>query len=223
MPVLMELKSWMLETLAQLSAKLPMALAIGLTNFVDDGTIDVARGHGQNTPMRIKLIEDLPMATSAELYQLSWVIEQLLADPRRIVLVRAQLHTGQQVQYLHWADGKLRSARVVGMHGDHVGVLDAASNKSFKVHYAAILTDPTVSPTHSGETSTNVEFNKPAPPPEVAGRADFRVGNRVTFIDKNLEHRVGLIVRVNQHTATLDCDGQKWRVAFELLRHLVDV
>ena len=59
--------------------------------------------------------------------------------------------------------------------------------------------------------------------PEVAGRADFRVGNRVTFIDKNLQHRVGLIVRVNQHTATLDCDGQKWRVAFELLRHLVDV
>ena len=30
--------------------------------------------------MRIKLIEELPMATSAELYQLSWVIEQLLAD-----------------------------------------------------------------------------------------------------------------------------------------------
>ena len=70
--------------------------------------------------MRIKLIEELPMATSAELYQPSWVIEQLLSDPRRIVQVRAQLHTGQQVQYLHWADGKLRSARVVGMHGDHV-------------------------------------------------------------------------------------------------------
>ena len=50
-----------------------------------------------------------------------------------------------------------------------------------------------------------------------------RDGHRVTFIDKNLQHRVGLIVRVNQYTATLDCDGQKWRVAFELLRHLVDV
>ena len=49
------------------------------------------------------------------------------------------------------------------------------------------------------------------------------VGNRVTFIDKNLEHRIGLIVRVNQHTATLDCNGHKWRVAFKLLRHLVDV
>ena len=55
--------------------------------------------------MRIKLIEDLPMASSAELYQLSWVIEQLLGDPRRIVQARAELHTGQQVQYLHWDDG----------------------------------------------------------------------------------------------------------------------
>ena len=49
--------------------------------------------------MRIKLIEDLPMASSAELYQLSWVIERLLADPRRIVQLRSQLHTGQQIQY----------------------------------------------------------------------------------------------------------------------------
>ena len=173
--------------------------------------------------MRIKLIEDLPMATSAELYQLSWVIEQLLADPRRIVQVRAQLHTGQQVQYLSWGDGKLRSARVVGIHGDHVAILDAAFNKSFKVHYGAIITDPPTGPTEDASTPADAELDRPRPPPEIGGRADFRVGNRVTFTDKNLQHRVGLIVRVNQHTATLDCDGQKWRVAFELLRHLVEV
>lgn len=70
---------------------------------------------GQNVRMRIKLIEDLPMASSAELYQLSWVIEQLLADPRRIVQARTELHTGEQVQYLHWDDGKMRAARVVAM------------------------------------------------------------------------------------------------------------
>ena len=48
--------------------------------------------------MRIKLIEDLPMATSAELYQLSWAIEKLLADPRRVVQARRELHMGQQVK-----------------------------------------------------------------------------------------------------------------------------
>jgi hypothetical protein len=173
--------------------------------------------------MRIKLIEELPMASSAELYQLRWVIEQLLADPRRIVQVRAKLHTGQQVQYLHWADGRLRSARVVGMHGDHVAIQDAGHSKAFKVHYAAILTEPASAPAEGGPTPADVELTRPTPPPEVAARADLHVGNRVTFIDKNLQHRVGLILRVNQHTATLDCDGQKWRVAFELLRPLVEV
>lgn len=47
-PVLKELKSWMTETLVQVSAKSPLALAIGyslsnwtaLTNFVEDGRID---------------------------------------------------------------------------------------------------------------------------------------------------------------------------------------
>jgi hypothetical protein len=38
----------------------------------------------------------------------------------------------------------------------------------------------------------------------------------VSFTDQNLQHRVGLIVRINQRTATLDCDGQTWRVGFGL-------
>ena len=93
--------------------------------------------------MRIKLIEDLPMASSAELYQLSWVIEQLLADPRRIVQARAELHTGQQVQYLHWDDGKMRAARVVAMKDRRVTVFDEASRSHFTLPYAAIVTTPT--------------------------------------------------------------------------------
>lgn len=174
--------------------------------------------------MRIKLIEELPMGSSAELYQLSWIIERLLADPRRIVQARSQLHTGQQIQYFSWQDGKLRAARVVGMHGDHVAVHDPGYAKPFKVHYAAIVSEPGDVPAEGGATpAAGHQQTQPSPPPEVASRADFRVGNRVTFTDKNFERRVGLIVRINQHTATLDCDGQKWRVGFELLQHLIDV
>jgi hypothetical protein len=170
--------------------------------------------------MRIKLIEELPMASSAELYQLSWVIEQLLADPRRIVQARSELHMGQQVQYLHWDDGKMRAARVVAMKERRVTVLDEASRSHFTLPYAAIVT------TRSGATDTGADTSvpaKPTPPPEIASRADFRVGNRVSFTDQKLQHRVGLIVRINQRTATLDCDGQTWRVGFGLLRPLVDL
>jgi hypothetical protein len=84
--------------------------------------------------MRVKPIEELPLATSAELHQLSWGMEQISLDPRRIVPVHA-----------------------------------------------------------------------------------------LNFIEKNLQHCIGLIVRVNQHTATLDRSGQKWRVTLELRRHFVDV
>ena len=170
--------------------------------------------------MRIKLIEELPMASSAELYQLSWVIEQLLADPRRIVQARGQLHTGQQVQYLHWDDGKMRAARVVAMKDRRVTILDEASRAHFTVPYAAIV------PSESSVVEVGKQASDqrpPRPPPEIAGRDDFRVGQRVSFTDQHLQHRVGLIVRINQRTATLDCEGQSWRVAFGLLRHLVDV
>lgn len=175
--------------------------------------------HWQNGLMRIKLIEELPMASSAELYQLSWAIEQLLADPRRIVQARSELHTGQQVRYLNWEDGKLRAARVVAMKDRRVTVLDEASRSHFTVPYAAIV--PSVS--CSAQEAAAAAQSQPTPPPEIAGRNDFRVGNRVSFTDQNLQRRVGLVVRINQRTATLDCDGQTWRVAFGLLRHLVDV
>lgn len=170
--------------------------------------------------MRIKLIEVLPMASSAELYQLSWVIEQLLADPRRIVQARAESHTGQQVQCLHWDDGKMRAARVVAMKDRRVTVLDMASRSHFTLPYAAIVTTP------SNDTDTGALASAPAiptPPPGIASRADFRVGNRVSFTDQNLQHRVGLIVRINQRIATRDCEGQTWRVGFGLLRPLVDI
>ncbi len=174
--------------------------------------------------MRIKLIEDLPMATSAELYQLSWVIDQLLADPRRIVQARTQLHTGQQVQYFDWKLGRLLPARVISMKDRRVTLYGEASHGQFTVPYEAIMLAPSDEPVADTSAATeSTTQTQPSPPPEIPRREDFRVGNRVSFTDRNLQQRVGLIVRMNQQTATLDCDGQTWRVAFGLLRHLVDI
>jgi hypothetical protein len=115
-----------------------LALAVGIDRQGRLNELTLLPPWGSARPkvtlsIRIKLIEELPMATSAELYQLSWVIEQLFADQRYIVQVRAQLHSGHQVQFVHRADRKLCQARVVGIHGDHGAVLDATSNKAFKL------------------------------------------------------------------------------------------
>ena len=46
----------------------------------------------------------------------------------------------------------------------------------------------------------------------------------MSFEDKYFNTVVGVIVRINQRTATIDPgDGTTWRVAFGLLRHVVDI
>lgn len=168
-------------------------------------------------PMRLNLkIEDLPMATSAELYQISWVIEQLLADPRRIVQARSHMHLGQQVQYFHWPDGKLRAGQVVAMKDNRVTVLDTHTKRHVSLSYAGIILEP------AAQAGTAAGRSTLSPPPEIGRREDFRAGQRVSFTDSDLQNRVGIIIRINQQTATVVCDGRNWRVSFGLLRHVVD-
>lgn len=173
--------------------------------------------------MRVEQIKDLPMATSAELYQLSWVMEQLMADPRRIVQARSQLHMGQLVQYWDWGSGKLRQARIVAMKDRQVTLVDEQSQQRFSVLYAAIV-PPEEQPSTSTATSPSAAPAAPLrPPPEIHRKQDFRVGQRVSFVDQSLKRQVGEIKRLNQRTATVHCDGRAWRVGFGLLQHVAGV
>lgn len=59
------------------------------------------------------------------------MIEQLLADPRRIVQARTDLHLSQQVQYFSWSDGKLNAARVASDEGQpRVTLIDARAEET---------------------------------------------------------------------------------------------
>ncbi|WP_409172642.1 hypothetical protein [Variovorax sp. H27-G14] len=64
------------------------------------------------------------MATSAELYQLSWVIEQLIADTRRIVRTRSQLHHGPTDAVLGLGHWQLRATRIVAMKDRQATLVD---------------------------------------------------------------------------------------------------
>jgi hypothetical protein len=173
--------------------------------------------------MRVEQIKDLPMATSSELYQLSWVIEQLMDDPRRIVQARSQLHMGQLVQYWDWGTGKLREARIVAMKDRQATLVDEQSKERLGVLYAAIV-PPEEEPNASGARSTLPAPVAPLrPPPEINRKEDFRVGQRVSFVDQSLKRQVGEIKRINQRTATVHCDGRAWRVGFGLLQHVGDI
>jgi hypothetical protein len=169
-----------------------------------------------NAGVDSKLIDALNRASTLELFQLSTVIERLLADPRRILQVRVNMHLGQTVRFLDWRDGQMRSATVVAMKDTQVTLHEQGTRREWKLPYAAI------EPPAASTTSAAQPVDTPVPPPP--SRNDFRCGEKVAFEDRYLQTVVGTIVRINQRTATIDSgDGHSWRVGFALLRHVVDV
>jgi len=165
-----------------------------------------------------KLIEALSNASSLELFELSRIIDRLLADPRRIVAIRNQLNLGKTVQFMDWRTGQMRAGKVVAIKDAQVTVQDDASRTQWKLSYAAI--DP-----GEGQEPIEAQSASPAQPKmQKLGPDDFRRGDRVSFTDKYLQPQIGTITRINQRTASVECEGGSgWRVPFGMLAHVMDI
>ena len=163
-----------------------------------------------------RLLELLQQASNLQLFQLNSVIERMLADPRRILQVRKDLHLGQTVRFMDWRDGQMRVGKVVAMKDTQLTIQEQATRSAWTVPYTAAEPSAPGAPRPAPETTP--------PPAPRAGRNDFRCGEKVAFEDKHLNTVVGVIVRINQRTASIDPgDGMTWRVGFSLLRHVVDI
>jgi len=119
---------------------------------------------------------------------------------------------------MDWRTGQMRTGKVVAIKDAQVTVHEEASQMQWKLSYAAI--DP-------GERCEPVESAAPAnvqPPVQKLGPKDFRRGDRVSFTDKYLQPQIGTITRINQRTASVDCeDGPGWRVPYGMLSHVMDI
>ena len=165
-----------------------------------------------------KLIDALNRASGLELFHLSTIVERMLADPRRIIAVRVNMHLGQTVRFLDWRDGQMRNGRVVALKDTQVTLHEEGTRREWKLPYAAVEPPRATS-------SAAAQTTPPAAPPQVKpGRGDFRCGEKVSFEDRYLQTQVGTVIRINQRTATIDTgNGHTWRVGFQLLRHVLDI
>lgn len=165
-----------------------------------------------------KLIEALSNASSLELFELSRIIDRLLADPRRIVAIRNYLNLGKSVQFMDWRTGQMRTGKVIAIKDAQVTVHEETSRTQWKLSYAAI--DP-------GKENEPVESSTPStvqPQVQKLGPDDFRRGDKVSFTDKYLQPQIGTITRVNQRTASVECEGGSgWRVPYGMLSHVMDI
>ena len=165
------------------------------------------------------LIEALNQATSLELYQLSALVERLITDPRRIVAVRKDLHLGQIVRFYDGRRDTMREGRIVEMRDAQLTLHDAQQQLQWKLPYAAIEPPPP-------DAQPRPQTPPASPPPAVSPkptRADFARGDKVSFTDRHLQTHVGVIIRSNPKTATVDTGEASWSVPYGALRRVLDI
>ena len=167
-----------------------------------------------------RMMEALEGASSLQLYQLKALIEGMLADPRRGIAARANLHLGQPVQFVDFRDGQMRRGKIIGMRDTQATVLEEGTKRTWKIPCLAMQGYNGAQP--RGEEAP---YEPPPEPTNATTRArEFQRGDTVTFSDRDGRNITGVIVRINQRTATLGTgDGETWRVPFHVLRHVLDV
>jgi hypothetical protein len=166
-----------------------------------------------------KLVAALPQASSLDLYRLEYAVQRLRSEPQRILAIRRRLHLGMTVHFFSAHDGTMHTGRIVALRSSDVTIDDAHQNARWSgVPFAAL----DLQAADSVEVEI-VDAVKPRPMPKRLTRADFSVGDTVSFLDRDQQTRIGRIVRMNPKTATIDCDNGNWRVSFPLLQHVVDL
>ena len=156
-----------------------------------------------------ELMHSLQQASDLDLLRLRSAIDHLLQNPTRILAVRQRLHVGQEVHYWNLRDNRMQHGRITKFKSDQLLILAENPPQYWWISYAAIQLDARQAPL--------------AEAPRSLGRADFALGDAVSFEGRDLIQRLGSIVRLNQKTATVSCEGHAWRVSFALLRHVIDV
>jgi len=78
-----------------------------------------------------RMLEVLNQASNLQLFQLNAVIERMLADPRRILQVRKDLHMGQTVRFMDWRDGQMRTGKIIAMKDTQLTIHEDGTRSSW--------------------------------------------------------------------------------------------
>ena len=167
-----------------------------------------------------RMIEALEGASSQQLYQLKAVIEGMLADPRRGIAARTTLHLGQAVRFVDFRDGQIRSGKIIAMRDTQATVLEQSTKRTWKLPCVALQ-----GYTEAERDQAQATYEPPPEPVSAQTKVrEFQRGDTVTFDDRDGRGITGVIVRINQRTATIATStGSTWRVPFHMMRHVLDI
>ncbi len=158
-----------------------------------------------------KILEELKQASLFDLYRLSVAINQLLEDPRRLFEIKKCLRFGQNISYFDDTENRLIKAKVIKLMRTRLLVENIDDQQRWEIPLYYVNLDE-VNTDIIGSSKMGLD------------KSQLKVGDLVSFQDKQNNDVHGKIIRLNQKTATIKTNtNTEWRVGYGWLYLVINV
>jgi hypothetical protein len=152
------------------------------------------------------IVNELRSASLFDLFRLSAAISQLLDDPARIAQVKAQLAPGMKITFFSTTTNRLEAATVLELRRTQLLVRLESDGARWLIHFGSVNVENVDADLRSSPRQTGLD------------RSRLKVGDAVGYTAQSGQACFGVVIRLNQKTATVRLtDGAIWRVGYEHL------
>jgi hypothetical protein len=158
-----------------------------------------------------KILQELEEASLFDLYRMSSAINDELANSQRINEIKQSLRVGQEVTWLEHSTNRLERAVIEKCTPSRCEVKNLSDGKRWRILYASI---------NLNEVDTSIHSNQKFG----VKKSALRVGDIVSFLDKENKLQFAKVTKLNPKTAGLvTMENVKWRVYYENLSKITDI
>ena len=155
------------------------------------------------------LLNELNQASSFDLFRLRSIINTQLDDPARIFNIKKKLFIGQEISYFEEDENRLINATILEFKRTRVVVRNTDDNHVWQIFYYHINVD-------------NVETSINSSKQQKLDRTNLKVGDNVSFYNKNGTEIFGVVDKLNPKTAGITTKDGKWRVSYVSLSLVIE-
>lgn len=153
------------------------------------------------------VMKELSKASPFELYRLKLAIDESLRSEEVLTYFKDRLYPGQIITYLCERENRLIKSRVLKLNRTRLLVQHLDNEEQWNIPYYFVNIDEVDIPksTSAGRGSLS--------------RSLLKKGDKVGYISRNNHEVYGIVIRLNQKTATVRVveDGSHWRVPYSML------
>ncbi|MBF0180512.1 MAG: hypothetical protein HQM03_10870 [Magnetococcales bacterium] len=158
-----------------------------------------------------EIVRALQAATPFDLYRLRIGIDALLDDPARLLPIKRRVYTGLEIRFFNARENRIMTGVVEKVQRTTLDVRAKPEGTYWRIPLCAV---------NMAGVETDIS---PASSAEPLAKNHFKVGDAIGFQGRDNRERYGVILKLNQKTATiLTREGTRWRVVFSLLFKVMD-